>query len=102
MTSWLEFFVLFLSTVYNKFITKVFLRHHPYSVNAKKLILRLPLPMGFMLVRNDENRRFIRIVDFGLIAIHDFAEQLLSVDKEQVKFMAPEVNSKIWHKSRYL
>jgi hypothetical protein len=51
--------------------------------------------MGFMLVRNDENRRFIRIVDFGLIAIHDFAEQLLSVDKEQVKFMAPEVNSKI-------
>jgi serine/threonine protein kinase len=45
---------------------------------------------NIMLKWDKEKRRFIRIVDFGLIAFHQYAEQLHSPEKGQIKFTAPE------------
>jgi hypothetical protein len=50
-------------------------------------------PNNIMLKRDLMSERFIKIVDFGLMAIHCFTEQPHSGDKGQVKFMAPEVDS---------
>ncbi len=34
---------------------------------------------------------FIKIVDFGLVVIHEFAQQSHTIDKGTVKYMTPEV-----------
>jgi alpha-tubulin suppressor-like RCC1 family protein len=47
-------------------------------------------PDNIMLKRR-ESVYFIKICDFGLIALHEYEEQLHSADKGQVKFAAPEV-----------
>jgi hypothetical protein len=46
-------------------------------------------PNNIMLMR--DNERIIRIVDFGLIAIHEFADQSHSSDKGHIKYAAQEV-----------
>jgi serine/threonine protein kinase len=43
-----------------------------------------------MLKWDKEKTKFIRIVDFGLIAFHQYAEQLHFPEKGQIKFAAPE------------
>jgi hypothetical protein len=48
-------------------------------------------PYNIMLVSDDKSKRFIRIGDFGLMALHEFTEQLHSRDKGQLKYMAPEL-----------
>jgi serine/threonine protein kinase len=49
-----------------------------------------------MLKRDLRSDRFIKIGDFGLIALHNFAEKSHSGDRGQIKFMAPEVDSGIY------
>jgi tRNA A-37 threonylcarbamoyl transferase component Bud32 len=46
-------------------------------------------PYNIMLTR--DRKIFIRIVDFGLIAIHEFADQTHSSDEGHPDYMAPEV-----------
>jgi calcium-dependent protein kinase len=53
-------------------------------------------PDNIMLKWNRHNKRFIKICDFGLIAVHAFTEQLHSSNRGQIKYMAPEVDSKIY------
>jgi serine/threonine protein kinase len=48
-------------------------------------------PLNIMLKNDMHNRKFIKIVDFGLIAIHKFAEQLHSPDKGNIEYITPEV-----------
>jgi serine/threonine protein kinase len=44
-----------------------------------------------MVKRNKAKGRYIRIVDIGLIAIHEFADQKHSSDKGNIDYIAPEV-----------
>jgi serine/threonine protein kinase len=44
-----------------------------------------------MLKIPENFKRFIRIVDFGLIAIHESSDQTHSSDKGNVKYAAPKV-----------
>jgi alpha-tubulin suppressor-like RCC1 family protein len=53
-------------------------------------------PDNIMLKWNRHNKRFIKICDFGLIAVHTFTKQLHSSTQGQTKYMAPEVDSKIY------
>jgi serine/threonine protein kinase len=48
-------------------------------------------PMNIMLENDMSNGKFIKIVDFGLIAIHEFAEQLHSPDIGNIEYVAPEI-----------
>jgi serine/threonine protein kinase len=44
-----------------------------------------------LLLREEKNRNFVKIGDFGLIKIHSFAQQSHTIDKGTPKYMAPEV-----------
>jgi hypothetical protein len=50
-------------------------------------------PENILLKRDFNSNRFIKIADFGLIALHEFALQSHSTDKGTIKYMAPEVMS---------
>jgi serine/threonine protein kinase len=43
-----------------------------------------------ILLKKD-NERLVKIADFGLVAIHEFAQQSHTIDKGTPKYMAPEV-----------
>jgi serine/threonine protein kinase len=52
------------------------------------------LKNGFLnsnLLERDYKRRFLKISDFGLLALHRFSQQTHSLDKGTPKYMAPEV-----------
>jgi hypothetical protein len=49
-------------------------------------------PNNIMLLWDLNTSRIIKIVDFGLIAFHEYAEQLHSQEKGTMKFIAPEVD----------
>jgi serine/threonine protein kinase len=51
------------------------------DLNPYNIILKIP--------ENFES--FIKIIDFGLIAIHEFADQKHSSDKGNIRYIAPEV-----------
>jgi serine/threonine protein kinase len=42
-------------------------------------------------IENNINNRFVKIADFGLLAIHKYAEQSHTQDRGTPKYMAPEV-----------
>jgi serine/threonine protein kinase len=44
-----------------------------------------------MLKFDIKSNVFIKIVDFGLIAFHKYAEQTHSSNKDNIEYMAPEV-----------
>jgi hypothetical protein len=48
-------------------------------------------PYNIMLEIKSDIQCFIRIVDFGLIAIHEFADQSHSSNKGNIDYIAPEV-----------
>jgi hypothetical protein len=53
-------------------------------------------PENIMLKDNGRSlfpRDFIKIIDFGLIAIHESADQTHSLERGQVRYMAPEVGT---------
>jgi hypothetical protein len=55
------------------------------------LIHRDLKPANILLIRSKNSKRTVKISDFGLTAIHKFAEQSHSIDKGTPKYMAPEV-----------
>jgi WNK lysine deficient protein kinase len=59
------------------------------------LIHRDLKPANILLKKSKSKGLWIKIADFGLIAIHEYFGQLHSLDKGTPKYMAPEViNSK--------
>jgi protein-serine/threonine kinase len=58
-------------------------------LHQNNIIHRDLKPSNIMLKR--DSRRFIRIVDFGLIAIHEFGDQSHSSDAGDYDYIAPEV-----------
>jgi alpha-tubulin suppressor-like RCC1 family protein len=48
-------------------------------------------PENILLKKRKDSKRLIKIADFGLVAIHEFAQQSHSIDKGTLKYMAPEV-----------
>jgi serine/threonine protein kinase len=48
-------------------------------------------PYNIMLKIPENFESFIKIIDFGLIAIHEFQDQTHSTDKGNIKYAAPEV-----------
>jgi serine/threonine protein kinase len=58
-------------------------------------------PENILLKKVKNSKRFIKIADFGLVAIHEFAQQSHTIDKGTLKYMAPKVmnNSKYDTKS---
>jgi serine/threonine protein kinase len=47
-------------------------------------------PVNILLKRDNNNKIILKIADFGLIALHKYAEQTHSIDKRTPKNMAPE------------
>jgi serine/threonine protein kinase len=48
-------------------------------------------PENILLKKCKDTKRLIKIADFGLVAIHEFAQQSYNIDKGTLKYMAPEV-----------
>ncbi len=60
-------------------------------LHKNKIIHRDLNPYNIMIQMNGKNNRFIKICDFGLIAIHKFAQQSHTKDRGHVRYAAPEV-----------
>jgi serine/threonine protein kinase len=58
-------------------------------------------PENILLKRSKNSKKFIKIADFGLVAIHEIVQQSHTIYKGTLKYMAPEVidNSKYDMKS---
>jgi serine/threonine protein kinase len=48
-------------------------------------------PYNIMLNNESKRKTFIRVVDFGLMAIHEYADQAHSSNKGNIDYIAPEV-----------
>ena len=62
-----------------------------FYLHKNKIIHRDLNPHNIMIKMNGENNRFIKICDFGLIAIHKFAQQSHTKDRGHISYAAPEV-----------
>jgi tRNA A-37 threonylcarbamoyl transferase component Bud32 len=60
-------------------------------LHKNQIIHRDLYPENIMIQMNGENNRFIKICDFGLIAIHKFAQQSHTKGRGHIKYAAPEV-----------
>ena len=60
-------------------------------LHKNQIIHRDLYPENIMIKMNGENNRFIKICDFGLIAIHKFAQQSHTQDRGHISYAAPEV-----------
>jgi serine/threonine protein kinase len=49
--------------------------------------------LNILLIKDINKKNFIKIADFGLLALYKFSEQTHSIDKGTPKYMAPEVIS---------
>jgi serine/threonine protein kinase len=47
-------------------------------------------PSNILLKKEDKNA-YVKIADFGLIAIHEYAEQTHTKDLGSLRYMAPEI-----------
>jgi alpha-tubulin suppressor-like RCC1 family protein len=61
-------------------------------LHKNQIIHRDLNPYNIMIEMNGENKRFIKICDFGLIAIHKFAQQSHTQDRGHISYAAPEVH----------
>lgn len=66
--------------------------NHLHTLNPP-IIHRDLKPANILLIKDERNGRFVRIGDFGLIAIHKLSNQRHSKDIGQPKYTAPEVIS---------
>jgi serine/threonine protein kinase len=48
-------------------------------------------PCNIMSKTDEENKRSVKLCDFGLIAIHKFTQQLHTQDRGHIRYAAPEV-----------
>jgi RCC1 and BTB domain-containing protein len=60
-------------------------------LHENQIIHRDINPLNIMIKMNEQNNRFIKMCDFGLIAIHSFAQQSHTRDRGRVRYAAPEV-----------
>jgi alpha-tubulin suppressor-like RCC1 family protein len=60
-------------------------------LHKNEIIHRDLYPNNIMIKMNGENNRFIKICDFGLIAIHNFAQQSHTQNIGHIRYAAPEV-----------
>jgi serine/threonine protein kinase len=60
-------------------------------LHKNQIIHRDLHPNNILIEMNGEKNRFIKICDFGLIAIHKFAQQSHSQDRGHIRYAAPEV-----------
>jgi serine/threonine protein kinase len=60
-------------------------------LHKNQIIHRDLYPNNIMIKMNGENNRFIKICDFGLIAIHNFAQQSHTQNIGHIRYAAPEV-----------
>jgi tRNA A-37 threonylcarbamoyl transferase component Bud32/ATP-dependent protease HslVU (ClpYQ) peptidase subunit len=60
-------------------------------LHENQIIHRDLYPEDIMIKMNGQNNRFIKICDFGLIAIHKFAQQSHTEKRGHVRYAAPEV-----------
>jgi alpha-tubulin suppressor-like RCC1 family protein/tRNA A-37 threonylcarbamoyl transferase component Bud32 len=60
-------------------------------LHKNQIIHRDLNPYNIMIKMNRKNNRFIKICDFGLIAIHKFAQQSHTQDRGNISYAAPEV-----------
>jgi hypothetical protein len=63
------------------------------DLNPNNILIKREVIEDFtkILLREEKNRNFVKIGDFGLIKIHSFAQQSHTIDKGTPKYMAPEV-----------
>ncbi len=63
------------------------------DLNPDNILIKREVIEDFkkFLLREEKNRHFVKIGDFGLMKIHKFAQQSHSKDKGTPKYMAPEV-----------
>jgi alpha-tubulin suppressor-like RCC1 family protein/tRNA A-37 threonylcarbamoyl transferase component Bud32 len=60
-------------------------------LHKNQIIHRDLNPYNIMIKMNRKNNRFINICDFGLIAIHKFAQQSHTEGRGHIRYAAPEV-----------
>jgi hypothetical protein len=60
-------------------------------LHKNQIIHRDLNPYNIMIQMNGQNNRFIKICDFGLIAIHKFTQQSHTEDRGHISYAAPEV-----------
>jgi serine/threonine-protein kinase len=60
-------------------------------LHKETIIHRDLKPENILLKNEPKSNRFIKIADFGFVAIHEFAEQSHTIDKGTPKYMAPEM-----------
>jgi serine/threonine protein kinase len=60
-------------------------------LHKNQIIHRDLNPCNILIKKNEEIERFIKICDFGLIAIHKFAQQSHTVNRGHLRYAAPEV-----------
>jgi hypothetical protein len=60
-------------------------------LHKNQIIHRDLNPYNIMIQMNGQNNRLIKICDFGLIAIHKFAQQSHTQDRGHISYAAPEV-----------
>jgi serine/threonine protein kinase len=61
-------------------------------LHTQNIIHRDLNPNNIMLKREVNNRRFIKIADFGIIAIHKYPDRSHTTDIGTHRYMAPEVS----------
>jgi alpha-tubulin suppressor-like RCC1 family protein len=59
--------------------------------NLDPAIIHRDLNPNNILVTYDRNGRFVKIADFGLIALHEFENTIHSLDRGHTDYLAPEV-----------
>jgi tRNA A-37 threonylcarbamoyl transferase component Bud32 len=62
-----------------------------HYLHKNQIIHRDLNPYNIMIKMNRKSNRFIKIYDFGLIAIHKFAQQSHTQDRGHIRYAAPEV-----------
>jgi serine/threonine protein kinase len=50
-------------------------------------------PDNILLKIVNENKILVKIADFGLVTIHEFAEKLHEIDKGTLEYMAPQIDA---------
>jgi serine/threonine protein kinase len=63
------------------------------DLNPNNILIKREVIEEFkkIILREEKNRNFVKICDFGLIKIHNFAQQSHTIDKGTPKYTAPEV-----------
>jgi serine/threonine protein kinase len=68
--------------------------------NLKPSIIHRDLNPRNILVTYDRNEKFVKIADFGLMALHKFDNEMHTIDRGTAKYLAPEVANKAYYDTK--